>query len=53
VLTIGERAGQYKGMVAKRQFKVRFIKPGMSSTDNFDAADKVVSYEGKTITVKK
>ncbi|HEX5342856.1 MAG TPA: TIM-barrel domain-containing protein [Duganella sp.] len=53
VLTIGARTGQYKGMVAKRQFKVRFIKPGMSSTDNFDAADKVVSYEGKTITVKK
>jgi len=53
VLTIGDRAGQYKGMVAKRQFKVRFIKPGMSSTDNFDAADKVVSYEGKTIAVKK
>jgi len=53
VLTIGARTGQYKGMVAKRQFKVRFITPGMSSTDNFDAADKVVSYEGKTITVKK
>lgn len=53
VLTIGARTGQYKGMLAKRQFKVRFIKPGMSSTDNFDAADKVVSYEGKTITVKK
>ena len=53
VLTIGARTGQYKGMVAKRQFKVRFIEPGMSSTDNFDAADKVVSYEGKTITVKK
>ncbi|RZT04304.1 alpha-D-xyloside xylohydrolase [Duganella sp. CF402] len=53
VVTIGDRVGQYKGMVAKRQFKVRFIKPGVSSTDNFDAADKVVSYEGKTITVKK
>jgi alpha-D-xyloside xylohydrolase len=53
VLTIGARTGQYKGMVAKRQFKVRFIEPGVSSTDNFEAADKVVSYEGKTITVKK
>ncbi|WP_343732211.1 TIM-barrel domain-containing protein [Duganella sp.] len=53
VVTIGDRTGQYKGMVAKRQFKVRFIKPGDSSTDNFDAADKVVSYEGKSITVKK
>jgi alpha-D-xyloside xylohydrolase len=53
VLTIGARTGQYKGMVEKRQFKVRFIEPGVSSTDNFEAADKVVSYEGKTITVKK
>ncbi|MYM71050.1 DUF5110 domain-containing protein [Duganella sp. FT134W] len=53
VVTIGERAGQYKGMVAKRQFKVRFIKPGVSSTDNFDVADKTVSYEGKTVIVKR
>jgi alpha-D-xyloside xylohydrolase len=53
VVTIGDRAGQYKGMVAKRQFKVRFIKPGVSSTDNFDVADKTVSYEGKTVTVKR
>lgn len=53
VVTIGERAGQYKGMVAKRQFKLRFIKPGVSSTDNFDVADKTVSYEGKAVTVKR
>jgi alpha-D-xyloside xylohydrolase len=53
VVTIGDRAGQYKGMVTKRQFKIRFIKPGVSSTDNFDVADKTVSYEGKTVTVKR
>jgi len=53
VVTIGDRAGQFKGMVAKRQFKVRFIKPGVSSTDNFDVADKTVSYEGKAVTVKR
>lgn len=53
VVTIGDRTGQYKGMVAKRQFKVRFIKPGVSSTDNFDVADKSVSYEGKAVTVKR
>jgi alpha-D-xyloside xylohydrolase len=52
-VTIGERVGQYKGMVAKREFKVRFIKPGVSSSDNFDAADKTVSYEGKAVTVKR
>ncbi|MEV4780265.1 TIM-barrel domain-containing protein [Burkholderia sp. LMU1-1-1.1] len=52
-VTIGERVGQYKGMVAKREFKVRFIKAGVSSSDNFDAADKTVSYEGKAVTVKR
>jgi alpha-D-xyloside xylohydrolase len=53
VVTIGERVGQYKGMVAKREFKLRFIKAGMSSSENFDTADKVVSYDGKTLTVKR
>jgi alpha-D-xyloside xylohydrolase len=53
VVTIGDRTGQFKGMQAKRQFKVRFIKPGVSTSDNFDAADKVVSYEGKSLTVKR
>lgn len=52
-LTIGDRSGRYKGMVAKRQFKVHFIKAGISSSDNFDAADIVVSYDGKAITVRK
>jgi alpha-D-xyloside xylohydrolase len=53
VVTIGARVGQYKGMVAKRQFKVRFIKAGVSSSDNFDAADKTVAYEGKAVMVKR
>jgi len=53
VVTIGARVGQYKGMVGKREFKLRFIKAGMSSTDNFEAADKTVSYDGKAITVKR
>jgi alpha-D-xyloside xylohydrolase len=52
-LTIGERTGQFKGMPATRQFKVRFIKAGMSSAANFDLSDKVVAYEGKAITIKK
>jgi alpha-D-xyloside xylohydrolase len=51
-VTIGERTGKYKGMVSKRQFKIHFIKPGISSSDTFDAADKVVNYEGKAITIK-
>jgi alpha-D-xyloside xylohydrolase len=52
-LTIGDRAGQYKGMVTKRQFKIHFIKPGTSSSESFDDADKVIAYEGKAISVKK
>jgi alpha-D-xyloside xylohydrolase len=52
-LTIGERAGQYKGMVAQRQFRVHFIKPGVSSSESFDDADQVVAYSGKAITIKR
>ncbi len=51
-VTIGQRSGKYKGMVAKRQFNVRFIKPGMSSADEGKDAGKVVNYEGKAVTVK-
>lgn len=52
-VTIGARSGQYKGMVAKRQFRIHFIKPGTSSSESFDDADQVVSYEGKAVTVKR
>ena len=41
-LTIGERKGKYKGMLAKRQFTVK------TNT----GAEKVVSYSGKSINVK-
>ncbi|MFZ6768473.1 TIM-barrel domain-containing protein [Undibacterium sp. Di26W] len=53
IVTIGDRSGQYKGMVSKRQFKIHFIKAGISSAESFDSADKVVAYEGKAITIKK
>jgi alpha-D-xyloside xylohydrolase len=49
---IGERAGQYKGMPMKREFKVRVIKPGVSTAENLDAADKTVVYDGKPVTIK-
>lgn len=52
-LTIGERRGRYKGMVDKRRFKIHFIHAGISSSDNFDAADITVSYDGKAMTVAK
>ncbi|KQW93653.1 alpha-xylosidase [Massilia sp. Root418] len=54
-VTIGARTGRYKGMVAKREFRVRFIKPGMSTSQGLDDAGTVqhtVSYEGKAITVR-
>jgi hypothetical protein len=47
------RSGQYQGMVARRQFKVRFIEAGVSSSDGFDRADKEVSYEGKALTITR
>lgn len=49
---IGARAGQYKGMVEKREFRVRLIKPGVSTSADMDKADKSVTYEGKPVTVK-
>ncbi|WKL58882.1 glycoside hydrolase family 31 protein [Asticcacaulis sp. ZE23SCel15] len=51
-LKIGARSGSYKGMVASRTFKVRFIKDGGKTTD-FDASDKTVTYTGKVLTVKR
>jgi len=51
-LSIGAREGQYKGMVGKRTFRVHFVKPGTSSADTLDTADKEVTYEGKAVTVK-
>jgi alpha-D-xyloside xylohydrolase len=50
-VTIGARSGQYKGMVGKRQFKVRFIKPGMSSAADFTLSDKAVDYDGQAVKV--
>lgn len=53
VVTIGARKGSYQGMVDKREFRIRFIKPGMSTSGGFDAADKVVRYEGQAVTVRR
>ncbi len=52
-LTIGERTGKYKGMVNQRQFKIHFIKAGISSSESFDDFDKIVTYTGKVMTIKK
>jgi alpha-D-xyloside xylohydrolase len=52
-VTIGDRVGQYKGMAAKRTFRIHFVKPGVATSESLDATDKVVGYEGKAIKVKR
>jgi alpha-glucosidase (family GH31 glycosyl hydrolase) len=51
-LTIGARSGSYKGMVANRTFRVRFVKPGVAS-NAYDAFDKDVAYTGTAVVVKR
>ncbi|WP_428312892.1 TIM-barrel domain-containing protein [Hydrocarboniphaga sp.] len=52
-LSIGARTGRYDGMVSKRSFRVRFIKPGVSTLKDFDTFDAEVSYSGQPLTVKR
>ena len=51
-LTIGERHGQFQGMLQSRTFRVTFVGEnhgvGGDATEN---ADKVVTYAGKEVTV--
>lgn len=51
-LSIGAREGQYPGMVARRTFRVHFVKPGVSSSATLDAADKEINYDGQAVSVK-
>ncbi|HUI40329.1 MAG TPA: DUF5110 domain-containing protein, partial [Terriglobia bacterium] len=52
-LTIGERHGSFPGMLSSRGFRVVFVSDshggGIGATEK---ADREVSYEGKTVTVK-
>jgi alpha-D-xyloside xylohydrolase len=54
VLTIGERVGQYKGMPARREFRVRVLRAGAGAAPaaDLDAFDKSVSYDGKPVAIK-
>ncbi|MGH9493473.1 MAG: glycoside hydrolase family 31 protein [Candidatus Sulfotelmatobacter sp.] len=51
-LTIGDRKGQFPGMLEKRTFRVVFVREnhgvGVSTEEN---ADKIVQYSGKQISV--
>jgi alpha-D-xyloside xylohydrolase len=51
-LTIGARSGHWKGMQAKRTFKVRVLNPGVAAAADMDAADKTITYSGKPVTIK-
>jgi alpha-D-xyloside xylohydrolase len=52
MLTIGERAGSFPGMVSKREFRIIFVKKdhgigaGVSSE-----ADRIVTYSGQQVQV--
>lgn len=50
-VTIGPRSGGYAGMVTKRTFNIRFLKPGDRTVD-FDAPAIPVTYSGDRIVVK-
>jgi alpha-D-xyloside xylohydrolase len=52
-VTVGARVGQYPGMVAKREFRIHFIKPGVSSAASLEVADKVVVYDGKAVSLRR
>jgi alpha-D-xyloside xylohydrolase len=51
-LTIGDRKGQFPGMLESRSFRVVFVRENHGvGINSADEADKVVQYSGKQITV--
>jgi alpha-D-xyloside xylohydrolase len=51
-LTIGERTGNFPGMLEKRTFRVVWVRDGHGSgIDPEGKPDKVISYDGKQVTV--
>jgi alpha-D-xyloside xylohydrolase len=53
-LTIGDRSGEFPGMLAKRKFRVVFVGDGHgSSIDPTSAPDAMVEYDGKAVSVTR
>jgi alpha-D-xyloside xylohydrolase len=53
-LTIGERKGQFDGMLKKRTFKIVWVNTGKPRPLTFDqSADKTVTYMGKQIVITR
>ncbi len=52
-LTIGDRAGEFSGMLKGRTFRIVWVRPGKGAGAQADqTADVEVRYEGKAIEVK-
>src|SRR5215469_7113578 len=52
-LSIGDRRGNFPGMLASREFRVVFVREGHGTGIGQSAqADSIVRYSGKTVTVK-
>ncbi|HEV8285905.1 MAG TPA: DUF5110 domain-containing protein [Chitinophagaceae bacterium] len=51
-ITVGDRKGSFNGMLEKRVFKINFISPTKTMTLDFNASDKIITYEGKKLTGK-
>ena len=53
-LTIGERKGEFPGMLKKRTFRIVWVEKGHGTgMEPEQNADKVVKYSGKEVKVKK
>ncbi len=53
-LTIGDRKGQFPGMLENRTFRVVFVRENHGVGVNAsDEADKVVQYSGKSVSVTR
>lgn len=52
-LTIGERTGNFPGMVSTRTFNVRWISPGEANAADLDTQpDEALAYSGQPVTFK-
>jgi len=51
-VTIGDRKGSFNGMLEKRIFTINIISADKIKTLDFNTSDKLVSYEGKQLTIK-
>lgn len=51
-LTIEPRVGKFKGMLAKRQFRIVLVNKASGSGDKPMAGAKTVNYEGKKLTIE-